>query len=332
MTVRGSPSSVPAMRRRILGSLVVAVVVASGGCAGSAGTPESPSTAPEVDGLIPVGDDRSIFARCAGDGTPTVVLIAGKGNGAQDWMDVLAPGDPSHDAPGDDLPWGLGELVHSDDAVFPAVAAFTRVCAYDRPDIRFEGDVTTPREQPHTVDADVEDLHRLLSAIGAPSPYVLVAHSYGGLIASLYARRYPEAVGGLVFVDAASEHIAEVVRPEQLTTWDASNATTSPQVREGVQLADAFERIAAAGRLPDVPAAVLSADKPWRMDLLPPEAVAIDTVTFEDWSRAQTLLAQALGVEQIADTDSGHDIHLYNPGLVVDTIARVVDQVRAADR
>jgi pimeloyl-ACP methyl ester carboxylesterase len=28
-----------------------------------------------------------------------------------------------------------------------------------------------------------------------PEPYVLVAHSYGGLIAILYARTHPEAVG-----------------------------------------------------------------------------------------------------------------------------------------
>ena len=53
-----------------------------------------------------------------GEGSPTVVLIAGKGNGAEDWLQVLDPADPAHDTPGDDLPWG-GKLERSDDAVLP---------------------------------------------------------------------------------------------------------------------------------------------------------------------------------------------------------------------
>ena len=63
----------------------------------------------DVDGLVEVGDGRSIYAKCQGTGSPTVVLIAGKGNGAQDWQDVLTPGDVTHDAPGDDVPWGMGK-------------------------------------------------------------------------------------------------------------------------------------------------------------------------------------------------------------------------------
>ena len=125
------------------------------------------------------------------------MLIAGKGNGAEDWLQVLDPADPAHEAPGDDLPFG-GELGRSDAAVLPSVARFTRVCAYDRPDIRVGDDVTTPRPQPHAVDDDVSDLHALLGALGEPGPVVLVAHSYGGLIATLYARAHPDVVGGLV--------------------------------------------------------------------------------------------------------------------------------------
>jgi pimeloyl-ACP methyl ester carboxylesterase len=58
--------------------------------------------------------------------------------------------------------------------------------------VRLDGpDRTTPRKQPHTVDLDVADLHALLAALGEPGPYVLAAHSYGGVIAMLYARTYP---------------------------------------------------------------------------------------------------------------------------------------------
>jgi hypothetical protein len=50
---------------------------------------------------------------------------------------------------------------------------------YDRPNTRTEGrDASTSRAQPHAVDEDVDDLHRVLEKVGAPEPYVLVAHSY----------------------------------------------------------------------------------------------------------------------------------------------------------
>jgi pimeloyl-ACP methyl ester carboxylesterase len=286
----------------------------------------------DVSGRVEIGGGRGLFVECRGTGWPTVVLIAGKGNGADDWLQILDPDDPAYDAPGDDLPFG-GYLMRSDDAVLPSVARFTRVCAYDRPDVRWAGaDISTPRGQPHTVDLDVGDLHALLIALGEPAPYVLVAHSYGGLVASLYARSYPGSVGGLVMVDAVSPLIENVVSPAKLANWDATNAATSAQVREGVRLIDAFAKINAAQPLPTIPAAVLSADRPWRTDLLPPEATQGEQVTFADWLAGQNQLAAALDVEPVTATDSGHDIYLYRPALVVDAIRDVVDDVRAGVR
>ncbi|WP_068273582.1 alpha/beta fold hydrolase [Aldersonia kunmingensis] len=291
----------------------------------------SDTAASDFAGTVDVGDGRSVFVECRGEGSPTVVLIAGKGNGAEDWLQVLAPDDPAHAAPGDDLPWGMGQLQRSDDAVFPSVAGFTRVCTYDRPDVRIDGaDLTTPRSQPHTLDLDVADLHAMLSTLGESGPYVLVAHSYGGLIATLFARQSPQTIGGLVMVDTVTELMADVVSPGKLATWDATNAATSPQSREGVELIDAFQRINATEPMPNVPAVVMSADKPWRTDLLPPEATQGEQVTFTDWQTALDRQSTALGAERIADTDSGHDIYLYSPALVVEAIRDVLDQVREA--
>ena len=283
----------------------------------------------DVSRLVEIGGGRGIFVECRGTGSPTVILMAGKGNGAEDWLQILDPADPAHDTPGDDLPFG-GHLMRSDDAVLPSVARFTRVCAYDRPDVRMDGaDISTPRSQPHTADLDVGDLHALLIALGEPAPYVLVAHSYGGLVATLYARSHPDGVGGLVMVDAVSQLIENVIGPAKLANWDASNAATSSQVREGVRLVDAFAQINAAPPLPTMPAAVLSADKPWRTDLLPAEATQGEQVNFTDWLAGQQRLAVALDVAPVAATDSGHDIYLYRPAVVVDAIRDIVDDVRA---
>jgi hypothetical protein len=103
---------------------------------------------------------------------------------------------------------------------------------------------------------------------------------------------------------------------------------TSPASREGVQLLDAFGKIDAAGPLAEMPAVVLSADKPWRTDLLPDEAKQVETVTFDDWLAAQDRLADALGGRHLRKTESGHAVNLYSPKLVVDAIRDVVDEVR----
>jgi pimeloyl-ACP methyl ester carboxylesterase len=245
-------------------------------------------------------------------------------------MQIADPTDPAVHAPGDDVGAGLVKQVASDDAVFPIVARFTRVCAYDRPDTRLTGaDRSTPRaHQPHTLDQDVRDLHRLLRALDEPGPYVLVPHSYGGWIAELYARTYPKRVGGVVMVDAATALLRDVMTRSQLETWDAANRMTSPQQPEGVRVIDAIDRVRAAGPMPDVPAIVLSADKPYRTDLLPAGTDPEATLTFASWLRAQDRLAAALHAQHVTATASGHHVYLYSPRIVVDAIRTVVDDVR----
>ena len=116
---------------------------------------------------VDIGGGRKMYLSCSGVGSPTVVLISGKGNGAADWKAVLDPADPAHDADYDAVAWGKGDLHESELAVFPMVSRWTRVCAYDRPGTRLEGaDQSTPIAQPHRADQAADDLHRLLTAAG----------------------------------------------------------------------------------------------------------------------------------------------------------------------
>ena len=177
------------------------------------------------------------------------------------------------------------------------------------------------------------DLRALLTVAEVPEPYVLVSHSYGGLIATLYARQYPESVAGMVMVDAAGEEIESVIGPAKLANWNETNRMTSDQVREGVELSDAFQQIRQAPPMPEVPIVVLVADKPYRFDLLPPEMTQGDKLlTFADWLESQDQMAFALGCRPTKKTESGHHIYLYSPRLVVDAIRQVVEEVRVGKR
>jgi hypothetical protein len=136
-------------------------------------------------GLVDVVGGRKMYLECRGKGFPTVVLVAGLRGSAEDWNIAEKPGP----------------------RVFPEVAKFTRVCAYDRPGtpVGEKPSRSDPVHQPTTAGTAVADLHALLTAAGEAGPYVLVAHSYGGLIGRLYASTYPDDVCGLVLVDALSE-------------------------------------------------------------------------------------------------------------------------------
>jgi len=129
------------------------------------------SDAAEV--LVDIGG-RRLHMSCAGTGQPTVILEAGFGDSSTTWTSVQ-----------------------------PAIAEITRVCAYDRagrgasdPDLRTE---------PRTGRSAVEDLHALLASASEAGPYVLVGHSLGGAYVRLYAQRFPQAVVGMVLVDATHE-------------------------------------------------------------------------------------------------------------------------------
>jgi pimeloyl-ACP methyl ester carboxylesterase len=54
---------------------------------------------------------------------------------------------------------------------------------------------------PRTADRIVDELHSLLRRAGINPPYVLVGHSFGGLVMPLFAARFPDEVAGMVLID-----------------------------------------------------------------------------------------------------------------------------------
>jgi pimeloyl-ACP methyl ester carboxylesterase len=111
---------------------------------------------------------HSLHARVIGRGSPVVIFESG--------------------LPGTVLSWS---------AVQQRLAERTATLSYDRAGLGW----SDPGPEPRTAGRIVEELHRLLQALQLPPPYVLVGHSYGGLIVRLYAARYPADVAGLVLLD-----------------------------------------------------------------------------------------------------------------------------------
>jgi pimeloyl-ACP methyl ester carboxylesterase len=276
-------------------------------------------------GLVAIGGGRKMYLECRGIGSPTVVLVAGLKGSAEDWNITK----------------------HSKPTVFAEVAKFTRVCAYDRPGTPVGGKPSRsdPVPQPTTAGEAVADLHALLSAASEAVPYVLVGHSYGGLVVRLYASTYPEDVSGLVLVDALTEGLRDAETPEQ---WAIQRKLMEGDIGESLVLYPALERndpdrsfdqVLAARPLRQLPLVVLSADRAWGPQIpsmlaegkLPPDVPPdFGYVTDAAQKQAQDRLANLVpNAKHIANTNSGHEIQKEQPQLVINSIREVVEAVRS---
>lgn len=272
-------------------------------------------------GQITIPGGRRLYLACRGAGTPTVVLEAGTGDRGDVWS--MAPSGPGQ-------------------AVLPAVAQFTRVCAYDRPGTyRTAAEVSRsdPVAMPRSARDIALDLRALLRAARVPGPYVLAGHSFGGMVARLYATTWPRDIAGLVSIDAQNPSFVAAYKAH-LTPEQYAAAVLDPGQPPGLEGYSAIERLAlevsaaqmrqqqADTPLRRMPLAVLSHSRtlPNPFGFPPDWPVAALERAFQ---RSQGQLATLVpGARHVIADGSGHYIQLDQPGLVVREIRRVVQEAR----
>jgi pimeloyl-ACP methyl ester carboxylesterase len=172
-------SRVLSVRRIAAGCLIVQALALISGALYQAGAHDEDRSRFSPPG-VRYGFDGYVFhLDCTGpraSGRPLVVLEGGLG----------APG----------LMWTL---------VQPRLAARVRVCSYDRAGYGW----SEPGPGPRTARRMATELHQLLQAAGEAPPYLLVGHSFGGILIRVYTAEFPDDVAGLVLVDARHERLLE---------------------------------------------------------------------------------------------------------------------------
>jgi pimeloyl-ACP methyl ester carboxylesterase len=96
---------------------------------------------------------------------------------------------------------GFGNDTHVWDDFAPHVAGYYRTLALD---LRGHGDSDRDSEQRYDYDFHVADLEAVTDALGIER-MVLVGHSFGGRVSTLFAAKHPDRMAGLVIVDAGPE-------------------------------------------------------------------------------------------------------------------------------
>ncbi|MCE5318792.1 MAG: alpha/beta hydrolase [Parachlamydia sp.] len=271
-------------------------------------------------GLVDISSERKIYLECQGNGSPTVVLVSGRSDRASIWKPVISE-----------------------------VSKFTHVCAYDRPGtvtITDQDSVIASRStsvpQPTTPKDAVADLHTLLMATKIPGPYVLVGHSYAGLIVRLYASTYPDEVVGLVLVDTLTEQLFDALTPKEQDLWIRLNSNYSKEldrytIQERLDLVASFNQLRSASPLHPMPAVVLTTDQPFdfrsliAQGILPKDApLDFGPILSQVHLKTQERLAQSLNARHITKTHAGHYIHTEQPKLVIDAIREVVEKIKTS--
>ena len=244
--------------------------------------------------MVDVGGNK-VYVQCVGSGSPTVVWIAG----------AQGPG------------W-----LNSAQYLMGKLAETSRFCTCDRPGLGWSE--PGPYDDVSHWSQAVADLRTALTKAGEKGPYVMVGHSYGGLLARLYALTYPKEVAGLVSIDPAHEDewagpATDPTAPFGITTC----LDASCPLYGDIQAMRKLEGGKVAGSLGDLPLVVLShaPDLPFWV----PDYDAT-------WEKLGTDTATASSnVAHVIASWSTHLIPYAQPGLVIEAVMQVVAAARTSD-
>lgn len=162
--------------------------------------------------------------------------------------------------------------------VYPELTKKHRILLFNR-----QGVGKSPKADKAQVGAVViETLQTLLAALNLNPPYVLVAHSLGGLFANLYARLYPTHVSGLVFVEAS--HPLEIAEQRALQPPFLVRAFNDGlksvekwfdpfKFSEDECIEETLNQLENAGAFPQIPMAVVSGTQ--KLPMVPEKSLEI---------------------------------------------------------
>lgn len=216
------------LRRVSLGSVVVIAILSVLGAVYETLTASKDQRAYPPPGQFADLGGRRIHMVVTGpeNGEPTVILEAGIASISSNWA------------------WVQDEI-----------AASTRVVAYDRAGLGW----SDPSPAPQDAQASAEDLHAALRVAGIQGPFVVVGHSYGGLVVRAFTDLYPDEVAGMVLVDASHpDQWAAAPVPGGSRVAAIGNRIIGYMARLGVVRLFGLSKSYAAG-LPDQQAAEMKA-------------------------------------------------------------------------
>lgn len=236
--------------------------------------------------IIDFYDSRRLFNKYQHKNTPSVIFIAGLGDSHETWKKVQ-----------------------------DRISDETSTLSYDRAGIGRSQDIAVPR----TCCDLVEELSELLQSLDVEKPYILVGHSFGGLVARLYTSLYPLDICGLVLVDAAPEYkelAYEKALPESLLAGNREYLENPMLNSEKIDKIQSYKQIVDHSRQSDIPLSIITRGLPDDgEDGWPSQEI----LKIEQSLQAEFQWLSTSSKFRIASR-SGHYIHHDEPDIVIEEI------------
>lgn len=217
---------------------------------------------------------------------------------------------------------GFRMLFSSWDKVFPSIAERYKVFLYNR-----RGIGSSQKAAKHQDGITViEELRTALKYLSLKPPYILVGHSLGGVYANLLARKYPDEVDAVAFVDSPSPNeILEqklIKVPAVLDMFNNSIKCLEKifekfKYSEDEEIRLTVDQVQNAGSFPDIPIAVLSGIK--KMPFVPERSLRIHK------KYQQELLRLSSSATYHECRESGHFPQITEPKLVIEAILEIIE-------
>lgn len=289
---------------------------------------------PPLGGLYDVDTGRHLMLHYGGTGTPAVVIEAGAGAFGLDYLNLLE-----------------------------RIARRTTWVLYDRAGSGW----SDPAPGPRSAREVVTDLHDALRLAGVDGPYLLVGHSFGGLVAQAFAQNFPSEVAGMVLIDplvagiplpeeddeAAAQAMVDELRrnpdvmrewyPQMFAEWEKMPAPVrepliarhvDPEralagIRDMTSARRIQDDVTNGPNLPDVPVTVLTG-----MQIDPsPGASDEDKRAFNQVkldAHAAFVRSLSHGEHRVLE-DAGHFLYTQRPDVVADAVFAMLDRVANHD-
>ncbi|SHM77714.1 alpha/beta fold hydrolase [Flavobacterium saccharophilum] len=244
-----------------------------------------------IDTLVDVGNHKLHFKIVKGTGMP-ILFDSGAGNGGSVWNSILDK---------------TSEITNA------------TLITYARAGIgKSTIDTLQTDESKHGIISSIEDLEIGLKKLGYDKDILLVSHSYGGFLSTLYASRHPKLVKGIVLIDVNHNYYEDGIIEKEVATqdqliaqWKISNKGTYFMAKTIIETVKIMSKISIPQSIPVVD---FVNGIPY---LKVPEEI-------ERWKEChRKFVANNPNVIGITAHDCGHGIWMGNPPLVINSIAKL---------